>query len=240
MTTLDVDQGALRDAVARFTIVRDVVAEPDFPHTLRIRVIERIPVGTIVSESGEVAVADDGTLLRDTATSGLPTIISPVPPSGARVTGRKMQVKVALLAAAPRRLRSRVVRVTLGPQGLVAVLSSGPKLRFGDGGRLHAKWIAALRVLSDPAARTAAYIDLRVPERPAAGGLTVAEGGTQVEPPAEMSIAPQTGQAAAGAGAAPAAGTPTAQPGSAAQPGAGNQPAATAQQPATATPQQQV
>ena len=70
MTTLDVDRGALRDAVARFTIVRDVVAEPDFPHTLRIRVIERVPVGAIVSEGGEVAVADDGTLLRDTADLG--------------------------------------------------------------------------------------------------------------------------------------------------------------------------
>jgi hypothetical protein len=92
-----------------------------------------------------------------------------------------------------------VVRVTLGPQGLVAVLSSGPKLRFGDGGRLRAKWIAALRVLSDPAARTAAYIDLRVPERPAAGGLSVAQGGTQVEPPPDANAATAAGQVAAGA-----------------------------------------
>ena len=203
MTTLDVDRGALSDSVARFTTVRSVEATPDFPHTLRIHVNERVPVGAIVSEGGSVAVADDGVLLRDLPTAHLPHVISRVPPSGARVVGRKMQVKVALLAAAPRRMRARIVRVTLGPQGLVAVLASGPKLRFGDGGRLRAKWIAAVRVLSDPAAKTAAYIDLRVPERPAAGGLTVAQGGTQVEP-AQLEAPVTTAGAPAATGEAPA------------------------------------
>ena len=82
MTTLDVDRGALSDSVARFTTVRSVEATPDFPHTLRIHVNERVAVGAIVSEGGSVAVADDGVLLRDLPTAHLPHVISRVPPSG--------------------------------------------------------------------------------------------------------------------------------------------------------------
>jgi hypothetical protein len=115
-------------------------------------------------------------------------------------------------------MRARIVRVTLGPQGLIAVLTSGPKLRFGDGSRLEAKWIAATRVLHDPAARDAAYIDLRIPERPAAGGLSVEQGGTQVEQPdpvatAAASVDPATAATTDPAAAAVPAGT--SQPGDA-------------------------
>ncbi|UUY02045.1 hypothetical protein LRS13_15125 [Svornostia abyssi] len=51
------------------------------------------------------------------------------------------------------------------------VLTEGPRLRFGRGDRLTAKWAAAARVLADEDAQGASYIDLRLPERPAAGGL---------------------------------------------------------------------
>ena len=122
-----------------------------------------------------------GTILRGLPAGDLPRISSRITPGGARVSDRRTAVKVAVLASAPRRMRARIVRVTLGPQGLIAVLTSGPRLRFGDGSRLRAKWIAAMRVLHDPAAREATYLDLRVPERPAAGGLSVEEGGTQVQ-----------------------------------------------------------
>ena len=189
MTTLNVDVAALRDSVARYPLVRDIEVSPQPPHGLRIRVVERVPVGVIQAGGASVVVAQDGTLLRGLPAADLPRIVARVSPGGARVSDRRTQVKVAVLAAAPRRLRGRIVRVTLGPQGLVAVLASGPKLRFGDGARLEAKWLAASRVLTDPAARGAAYIDLRVPERPAAGGLSVDQGGTQVKVDA-ASVAP--------------------------------------------------
>jgi cell division protein FtsQ len=74
--------------------------------------------------------------------------------------------------------------------GLVAELRAGPELRFGDPSRLPAKWIAAARVLAASGARGASYIDLRLPERPAAGGLPT----TGVIPlaPAGDSAAPTT------------------------------------------------
>ncbi len=177
MTTLHVDQAALRAAVASYPLVKGVQAHASPPHGLTIVVDERTPVGVIDSGSQQVAVADDGTLLREIPTSGLPPIIVKVPPGGSHVGDRPTQAKVDLLAAAPASLRARVTKVTLGTHGLTVFLNAGPQLRFGDGRRLHAKWIAAARVMADPGAVDATYIDVRVPERPAAGGLTLAQGG---------------------------------------------------------------
>lgn len=177
MTTLNVDRDALRAAVARYPLVRDVQARAHPPHKLEIRVIQRVPVGVIRSSGGAVAVTDDGILLRGVPTGSLPEISARVPPGGARVGDRKTAAKVAVLAQAPARLRERVIRVGLGRYGLQARLRNGPLLRFGDGQRLRAKWIAAQRVLRDPAAAGATYIDLRIPSRPAAGGLTEVQGG---------------------------------------------------------------
>jgi cell division protein FtsQ len=177
MTTLNVDEAALRAAVARYPLVRDVSAVADPPHGLRITVRERVPVGVIVSGGASVVVADDGRLLRGVPAQGLPQIVAKAPPGGAVVGDRKTLRKVQVLAQAPPALRRRVGRVTLGPWGLQATLSGGPTLRFGDGRRLRAKWIAARRILQDPVAAQATYLDLRVPERPAAGGLSEEQGG---------------------------------------------------------------
>ena len=55
---------------------------------------------------------------------------------------------------------------------LEADIRHGPAIILGDGSRLRAKWIAAARVLGDPGAKGARYVDVRVPERAVAGGLT--------------------------------------------------------------------
>ena len=203
MTTLDVDLAALRSAAARFSIVRDISVHPALPHTLRITIDERRPVGAIVAGTTRVAVADDGVLLRDTPTGSLPQIIVGVPPGGARVADAATRARVAVLASAPRSILTRILRVTLGSGGLVATLDGGQELRFGDATRLPAKWIAVRRVLVDPAARAAKYLDVRVPERPAAGGLSAVEGGAEVT--AATASAPATTSL-------PATGTPTTTP----------------------------
>lgn len=177
MTTLNVDESALRAAVARYPLVRDVRASAHPPHRLDIQVIQRVPVGVIRADGSTVAVTDDGILLRGVPTGSLPQISAKVPPGGARVGDRKTAAKVAVLASAPAAMGSRIVSVNLGRFGLQARLRSGLALRFGDGHRLRAKWIAAQRVMSDPGAAEATYIDLRIPSRPAAGGLTEIQGG---------------------------------------------------------------
>ncbi|HEX6391176.1 MAG TPA: FtsQ-type POTRA domain-containing protein [Solirubrobacteraceae bacterium] len=172
MTTLHVREDALRKALAPYPIVKDVRVQADFPHRLKVTVVEHEPVAVIVSGTREVTVAADGTLLRDTrAAASLPELPLRRSPSGTRVEGRAARDLVALLAAAPPALREQVGRVFLGPRGLTARLKAGSALYFGDGERLKAKWAAATAVLADASSKGATSLDLRVPERPAAGGL---------------------------------------------------------------------
>jgi cell division protein FtsQ len=195
MTTLHVRDGQLATAVEPFPAVRAVEAHADFPHRLRIVVHEHGAVGALAAGSGRVAVAADGTLLRGTTTADLPAIDVRVSAGGDALTDRRALRAVAVLAAAPPALRARVRRVYFGPRGLSAPLEKGPVLYFGDAERLSAKWTAAVAVLANKTAAGATYLDLRLPERPAAGGL---------EAPAPQ--APQPGaQSPVQAGAASAA-----------------------------------
>jgi len=72
-------------------------------------------------------------------------------------------------------------------RGLVVSVKDGPELIFGSTDRLTAKWAAAVRVLADPDAAGAEYLDLRLPERPAAGGLAV-ETVAPVAPAGESTL----------------------------------------------------
>jgi cell division protein FtsQ len=171
MTTLHVRLDALRTAVEPYPVVRNLEAKADFPHGLRIVVHEHVAVGALTSAGRRLPVAADGTILRDTPADGLPAIAARRDPGTETVLDAQTKRFVAFLAAAPGPLRARVARVYLGPRGLTAPLTDGPVLYFGDSHRLAAKWAAATRVLADASSRGATYLDLRLPERPAAGGL---------------------------------------------------------------------
>jgi cell division protein FtsQ len=185
MTTLQVNRSALRAAVAPFPIVRTLRVTTQFPHGMRIRVLEQVAVGALSSGGRRIAVAGDGTLLPSVSASGLPSVPVSVAPAGARVGAGPARAEVALLAAAPAWLRSRVTQVsTTSADGLVAELHNGPELRFGAASALRAKWTAVAAVLADQSSQGAAYIDVNVPERPAAGGVpgaaTAATSGANV------------------------------------------------------------
>ena len=67
-----------------------------------------------------------------------------------------------------------MARLELGSKGWIAPLRDGPLLVFGDATRGAAKWAAAVAVLGDRRSAGATYVDLRLPERPAAGGVPLA------------------------------------------------------------------
>jgi cell division protein FtsQ len=165
MTTLHVREATLRDAVAPFATVASVRADADFPHRLVIEVSERRPVAAVVDAGGaRVAVTAAGIRLPGVPVAdGLPDIA--VPP------GPRTHAALAVAAAAPEPLLRRAARLWWGRQGLVADMRSGPPLIFGDAGQAATKWAAAARVLADPSASGATYLDLRIPGRVAAGGL---------------------------------------------------------------------
>ena len=170
MTTLDVKMSALRTAVAPYPVVKHLRVSTNFPHRMRIAVVEQVPVAMISAGGLRVPVSADGTLLRGISAPGsLPTISLPVSPGGTRVTGSTLQV-IQLLAAAPYQLLPKVSQASdNGTHGLEAQLRNGPQLYFGSDDDLGAKWAAAAAVLADSGSAGADYIDVTVASRPTAG-----------------------------------------------------------------------
>jgi cell division protein FtsQ len=187
MTTLHVRMGELRTAVDPYPAVLDVDTDADFPHGLRIAVHERNPIGAVVAGTQRVPVAVDGTLMRTTPSANLPEIAAKALPGGSHASERDVRRALQVLGAAPPALRARVRRVYVGPRGWTLPLRNGPTLYLGGSERLAAKWAAAATVLADPTSTGATYLDLRLPERPAAGGLE-----PPPDPPAQPPVAGQT------------------------------------------------
>ncbi len=170
MTTLHVRHERLRAAVSPYPIVKDVKVTTDFPHGMRIEVVEHDPVAAVELDGRRVPVAADGTLLRGRpAANDLVALSVPSANGGGRLTSRRGRAAVAVMGAAPRQLRPFVTGVQFGPEGMRLNLHNGPVVQLGDATRARAKWLAIARVLGDPRAAGASYLDVRVPERPVAG-----------------------------------------------------------------------
>jgi cell division protein FtsQ len=223
MTTLHVREDELERAVADFSVVHHLRVSPDFPHGLRIEVIERTAVAVAVDSSGKrVAVAGDGMVLPDVTPAGdLPSVqVDGLLPRW-KLGDPDALLSVTVIAAAPRALAARIETVREESRGIVVELTGGPLVILGDRARLEAKWAATARVLAEPDADGAEYVDVRIPERPVAGGLAIEpippEPGTEVAPAAPAPVAPE---------AAPAVPEPApgAVPGAAAPPAPNTQP----------------
>ena len=183
MTTLNLDVARLREAVERFPSVADVRAEADFPRKLTIEVVEREPVGAVAIGGVRVPVGAGGLLMRGVrAEPELPTMRARRIAPGGRISDPRGLASVAVLAAAPVVLRERVERTWWGPRGLMLDLRSGPDLVFGSAREARAKWASAARVLAEPSAAGATYLDVRVPERVGAGGLQPVEASVEPNP----------------------------------------------------------
>jgi cell division protein FtsQ len=204
MSTLDVNVGALRAAVAPFRVVESLSVSASFPHTLRIHVVEQLPVAALTVAGVRTAVAADGVVLGPALLSGsLPAIAGgsgQVPSPSGHVEDATVRTELRVLGAAPRMLLGWVARVFMdGPparEGLTVAMRDGLTIYFGDATRPHAKWDSAVRVLADPSSAGATYVDVRVPERPAAG--TTAAGGLEGgATPAQVSASDPTSAALA-------------------------------------------
>jgi cell division protein FtsQ len=173
MTTLHVRREALHDAVEPFASVAGLRVETSFPHELTIEVLERRPVAVLDVDGELTAVSGGGLVLAGVAADPrLPAITRRSLPPDGRVTDERTSGALAIAASAPAELRVRGERIVDdGDRGLTVELRDGPPLIFGSGDDAEAKWAGATRVLADPNAAGATYLDLRVPGRVAAGGV---------------------------------------------------------------------
>jgi cell division protein FtsQ len=171
MSTLDFSTARLREAVSAFPLVSSVHATTSFPSGVRIQVVERVPVAALVVGNIRTAVAADGVALGPALLSGaLPTVAAVhTPAAGGIVSGEQQRAALVVLGAAPSALLHRVQSVSYGARGLTVSMRGGLLAYFGDDSEATAKWLALARVLADPTSTGASYVDVRVPQRPAAG-----------------------------------------------------------------------
>lgn len=172
MTTLHVDTAELREVASSYPEVAAIEIDPDIPTVLEVEVTERRPVATVAGPDDElVPVAADGTLVP---TLGTPAELARLPQPQADATGaladERNQTALAVVTAAPTELAERIELVEQREGALVAEIAGGPAIVLGDESRLEAKWLAASAVLAEGAAASASYVDVALPERPAAGG----------------------------------------------------------------------
>jgi cell division protein FtsQ len=172
MTTLHVDRKRLLHAVAAYPQVKDLKVTAHPLHTLRVEVVERPPVAALAVGDQRTAVAADGTILRGrVSATGLPSVDVSSLPAGGVVPHGDAADALSVLGAAPPALRRLIGSVSEQRGQITAQLRNGPRIMLGTTERPRAKWAAAARVLSDPSSKGAGYIDVRLPERPAAGGF---------------------------------------------------------------------
>ncbi len=175
-TTLHVDHGAIGAATDRFPTIRSVRVQTEFPSGMRILVTEQRPAAMLVVGARRIPVAGDGSVLTGLPLRGsLPEVkvkAGALPAKRLTPSGTLDAVRVA--GGAPAALTGKLENVARRPgKGWVVQVTDGPLLEFGPATRLGEKWAAVTRVLADRDAAGADYIDVRLPGRPAAGGLPV-------------------------------------------------------------------
>jgi cell division protein FtsQ len=190
MSTLRVDERALEDVVGPFASVAGLRIRPDFPHELRIEVIEHEPVATVKTGASSVPATGGGLLLDGVRAGDLPLVTTKAPLDGRHVSDERTLAALRVAAAAPPQLRARSLRLFYGPAGMTLDLRAGPDLIFGTDADARAKWLAAARVLAEPSSAGATYLDLRVPKLVAAGGV----GPVEPEPAATPTVVPSNPQ----------------------------------------------
>lgn len=216
MSTLDYSADDLRAAVARYPVVRSLSVIASFPHQMRIVVIEQPPVAQVSAAGVHTAVAADGVVLGQALLSrSLPDIpVSVAPSVGRRLADARVRAYLTVLGAAPYPLLRLLARIYTSDRGITAQMRGGLLIYFGDAGRPHAKWDALVTVLSDQGAKGSSYVDVRVPERAAAGGAQSGLGsgeasGVSASDPTSAALAESLAHAVNGEPTTPLSATAT-------------------------------
>ena len=198
MTTLHVRTDELEEVAASSRSSRRSRSSATSRTACGSQVTERRPAALVSVGGVPLPVAGDGTRARAAPRppEGLPLLRMEKPAADGRVTDPRTLRALLVAGAAPARLpaadRARDRGARAGHRGRARgrarrSSSATPTTRSRSGPR-------PLRVLADPDAAGATYIDVRLPERPVAGGLPVetiepvAPAGDVVAPPVEPTV----------------------------------------------------
>jgi cell division protein FtsQ len=167
---IDVNRGTVSRRLERLPWVLSASVHLEWPSTVAIAIVERIPIAATPLSKGGYAVLDStGRVLEDELSRpvGLPLVEVAASSSrpGASVEGSSEPL---LLTAArlPVSLVSRVREIFTGPEGLVLRLRSGMSVVVGDDKALSDKFVSLATVLQKVDLAGVGSIDLRVATAP--------------------------------------------------------------------------
>ena len=166
------DLAALRARLEADPWVRKVRVSRDWPHTVRIEIVERRPVASFAGPDGQVRVVDgDGRVLA--VLSGLPTdypflaVNAPNLDAGSDAPPAVL-AGIAVAKVLPDELRTRIKQLDVSDAGQVQIeLNPSGIVIIGSPSELRDKLVTLLTVLHKCASKAApATIDVQVPSKP--------------------------------------------------------------------------
>ena len=167
---IDINPGTISRRLERLAWVARASVHIEWPSTVSIAVVERVPVAAAHLSKGGYAVFDSsGRVLKDVASRpvGLPLVAlsaSSLRP-GVFVEGSSEKLLTAA-AQLPVSLVGQVREILAGPEGVVLRLSGGMKAVLGDDQALGEKFVSLATVLQKVDLAGVATIDLRVATAP--------------------------------------------------------------------------
>jgi cell division protein FtsQ len=164
---LRVDLGTAEARVARLPQVASVEVTRDWPDSVVITVVERVPVA-VVGEAGRRSLVDADGVLFDMVTGETPDgvvpldVASPGPDDPATLAG------VAAIASLPAAVRDEVTgAAATGPDDITLTLADGTEVRWGDAsesGEKSAALVGLLQQVQAGALEAAGTIDVSTPD----------------------------------------------------------------------------
>lgn len=170
---LDVDTATLARRVEALPWVLEARARRQWPSTIRVDVVERRPAAVLPAGDGVWALADGtGRVLAvgPEKPPGLPVLGAvPAPGRPGTTVGEETRPSLAVAAALPDDLRSRIADVAAVPGGEVELqlVPPGGVVRLGPPVDLDEKLRILAAVLARAELADVALIDVRVPRAPA-------------------------------------------------------------------------
>lgn len=183
-STFRMSEEKLMAAVSDYPEVAEIRVAAHPPFRVDLTVVMRPPVGRAAIGGRTFTVAADGTVLERASEAAVPKLdhsLGALLLRDGRLVGDGGALRV--LGAAPEQLLDLVRVVRRGDAGLEIELQRGPRLIFGTAESAASKWAAATAVVADGAATRATYIDVRVPGRPAVGGLGASKDAAAADAP---------------------------------------------------------
>ncbi|HUC38026.1 MAG TPA: FtsQ-type POTRA domain-containing protein [Acidimicrobiales bacterium] len=168
---VDVDPGLASSRLERLPWISVAVVDRVWPDSVRIHVTERVPVATLPSSSGSVALVDGtGRVLADvpSAPGGtVPLSVGEPARSPGSVLGLVARNALSVIVDLPAQLRAQVRGVAAGgPSGVVLDLAGGEQAVLGPRDQLPAKFEALESLIAANALAGPEVVDLTVPNEP--------------------------------------------------------------------------